>query len=343
MTQIVFHSTNRLITLGIGLMLMLNSCKSEFNSEKIIPENVILEESWFNSISPNPDIDQVNNLMKKDSSLTQIIVGAILGVSKSSPVDSAVLHYLSDSINLRLKDSCEKAFSNFDWNKSLGLPLAKFKADFPEKSVPAFYTLITGFNYGIFYFQDQYGLDAIGIGKEMFLGNTALYDHLSITNPNFSSYINRTFNTTHLPEKIITAIVVDILPDPPSNRLLDYILNEGKKLYLIKKWMPELADSTWFETTQDQFLWTKNNELDIWRFLLTDKLIYKNSSKDIANLTQPAPHSMGMPPEAPGRAINYIGYKIIENYMKSTGASCKDLALEKDYDKILQSSKYKPR
>ncbi|MBL0109650.1 MAG: hypothetical protein IPP42_01785 [Saprospiraceae bacterium] len=45
--------------------------------------------------------------------------------------------------------------------------------------------LITDFNYGIFNFQTVDGHDAIGIGTEMFMGKTALYDQLSIANPNF--------------------------------------------------------------------------------------------------------------------------------------------------------------
>ena len=50
-----------------------------------------------------------------------------------------------------------------------------------------------------------------------------------------------------------------------------------------------------------------------------------------------------MPKEAPARLGYFIGYKIIDSYMKNNRVSISELMLETDYSKILNKSKYKPR
>lgn len=331
----------RHITILITALLISYACKSKLNMLPIAPVDVKIDNTWSMAMGMNQDVKTINELISNDTVLASIISTAILG-SETGINDSLLISYLNDPVRLRLHDTADLVFSKFDW-QSLKNPLGRFKASFPDRSIPIFYPLITDFNYGLFQFQNQQGEDAIGIGKEMFLGLTGLYDQVSINNPNFSSYINRTFNIQHLPEKIMFALATEAVPVPSSNRLLDHIISEGIKLFLVKEWMPGLPDSIWFECTQNQFNWIKANELDIWRFLLTDKLLYKNSSKDIANLTQPAPHSQGMPPEAPGRAVNYIGYKIIDSYVNKNKISLQELVNEKNYDLILQNAQYKPR
>ena len=331
----------RHITILIAALLISYACKSKLNTLPVVPVDVKIDNIWSNATQANQNVNQIKELISRDTILAGIISTAILGSDRGIN-DSLLISYIKDPERKRLNDSADYIFGKFDW-QSLKKPLGRYKSSFPDKSVPIFYPMITDFNYGLFQFQNQNGAEAIGIGKEMFLGLTGLYDQISISNPNFSSYINRTFNLQHLPEKIMFALATELVPDPPSNRLLDHILNEGKKLYLVKEWMPDLPDSIWFECTLNQFQWIKQNEFDIWRFLLSDKLFYKNSSKDIANLTKPAPHSQGMPPEAPGRAVNYIGYKIIDSYMKKNKISLRELVCENNYDLMLQNANYKPR
>ncbi|MBK7437237.1 MAG: hypothetical protein IPI77_10545 [Saprospiraceae bacterium] len=145
-----------------------------------------------------------------------------------------MVSFISDSNRIRTRDSAALAFKHFDWQQSLSAPLARYHSDFPQKEIPKFFMLITDFNYGIFNFQTVDGHDAIGIGTEMFMGKTALYDQLSIANPNFSNYLNRTFNTSHLPSKIMYAIADDAIAAPATNRFLDNLLTQGKKIFLVK-------------------------------------------------------------------------------------------------------------
>ena len=304
-----------------------------------------MDESFFNAIgSPESKTDSdILKLLNLDTSLTSIMRHAILNASDSTDELKLFKSYFNDSIRIKIKDTVQSIFKPWDWQNELGKPIARYHQSFPSKDIPVLYTVLSDFNYGIFLFQNQKGQDALGIGKEMFIGNPVWYDPLSVSNPNFSSYINRSFSIAHLSSKIMNALATDVLPPPATNRLLDHLLYEGKKLYLVKKWLPEIQDTILHEYTSNQWKWVKGNELDIWRFLLSDKLLYKTKLKDVYDLVQPSPHSQGMPNEAPGRAVNYIGLRIIESLMTKNNISDQELVEMQDGEAILRLAKYNPR
>lgn len=324
---------------------MINACKIKSAFEKITPVKITVDESYYNAIGEQSMVHDSNilSVIHRDSVLTGILSKSIL-VGSDSIDQVRIFHdYFNDTNRIRLKATIDKVFNQVPWVDALGSPVARYLASFPGRDTPSVYTIISDFNYSIFLFQDEHKRDAIGIGKEMFLGNPAYYDPLSTSNPNFSSYLNRTFNTNHLVSKIIFALATDVVRSPANNRILDHMLYEGKKLYFVKKWLPGIQDTLLHEYSGEQWDWVQHNELDIWRFLLADKLLYKMSGKDVANLVEPAPHSQGMPPEAPGRAANYIGLRIIEAYMKKNKLTDQELAGLQDYDGILRMAKYSPR
>lgn len=72
----------------------------------------------------------------------------------------------------------------------------------------------------------------------MFLGRNYPYKNIDPTNPNFSGYLTRTFDKDYLTKKTIDLIVEDITGSPGGVRLLDYMVHNGKKLYLLKKFLP---------------------------------------------------------------------------------------------------------
>jgi hypothetical protein len=328
-------------TFVLVYLLMAVACQQELKNE-IVPAavDIQVDSTWLSAFRKP---EGLSTYMYNDSMLTRILAQAILGAGEPSEWPLLLQNYLTDSARLKLLDTCTHRLGSLDFTRMLEKPFGRLQTMFPKYDIPKLHLLITDFNYAIFQFNDQNGRNALGIGLEMFMGAHDWYDQLSIENPNFSSYLNRTFTVDHLPSKILFAIATDLIPEPATNRLIDHILAEGKKLYFVKAAMPELADTIWFECTPAQWDWVQGNELDIWRFLLADKLLYKVAGKEVANLTQPAPHSQGMPPEAPGRAVNYIGYKIIALYSQRSKKTFEQVAAMKDYDEILKIAQYKPR
>ena len=108
--------------------------------------------------------------------------------------------------------------------------------------------------------------------------------------------------------------------------------------------LPYTQDSIIIEYTEDQLNWCDENQIQIWAYFLKEDLFYETDNNKINKLVNPAPNHPNMPPEAPGRTGNYIGWKIVEAFMqRQPDMTLSDLVAYEDEQKILEISKYKPR
>ena len=216
---------------------------------------------------------------------------------------------------------------------------------FPDKiSVPTFYTFVSGFGYQVFIFEDDGGKDGVGIGLDMFLHPDMDYKTVDPDNSNFSNYITRSWNRDHISRKVADIYVSDLLGPPPGHRMLDLMIHNGKALYITKMLMPEARDTVIMEYTASQLEWCREHELQMWSFFVAEKMFYESSLAKMGKYINPSPGSPNMPPEAPGRTANYLGWKIVDAYMqRHPGTTLQQLIDLKDSQRILDESKYKPK
>lgn len=211
---------------------------------------------------------------------------------------------------------------------------------FPDYPTPKITTFISEYTMAAF----MYGQGDLGVGLDFFLGSNYPYAQYNPNNPNFSAYLTRTFNRRHLVSKSMQALVQDLLGQPQGNRLLDIMVYNGKQLYLAKSLQPYTPDSILLELPQAQVNWLSNNELEIWAHFLKEELLYSTDFSEFRKLVDYSPNSPGMPPEAPGRTANYIGWKIVEAYMRRhPEIGPQDLVNLHDAQYIMEQSRYKPR
>ena len=219
-----------------------------------------------------------------------------------------------------------------------------YKYYFPERQVPDIYTFISEYGIQRFIFSDENGKDALGIGLDLFLGGDYPYAQFIPNNPAFSQYLIRRFNEDHLVKRSMGALVEDIIGENPGATLLEKMIHNGKKLYILDKLLPYAADSIIMEYTAPQLEWVEDNQVEMWAYLLKEDLFYESDINKINKLVNPSPNAPGMPDEAPGRTANYLGWKIVEAYMnRQQNYFIQDLVLEEDAQKILNISKFKPR
>ena len=122
------------------------------------------------------------------------------------------------------------------------------------------------------------------------------------------------------------------------------MIHNGKKLYALDLLLPYTPDSVKLEVTPAQVSWLEDNELEMWAHLLKEELLYSSNWQDIRKLVDYSPHSPGMPPEAPGRSANWIGWQIVKAYMgKHPETSLPQLFALQDAQALLDESRYKPR
>ena len=236
----------------------------------------------------------------------------------------------------KLLDTCQIVYGDgADLERDFSSAFKYYKYYFPQKPTPQVVTFISEYGLGAF----TYGDSTLAIGLDFFLGeNYPAYDGI------FPNYIRRTLTKPHLVSKAVEAIANDLVGLPSGNRLLDMMIQNGKKLYIKDLLLPNTPDSIKLEYTQQQVKWCEENEKNIWAQFLSQNLLYSAKMDEIRKLVSPSPNAPGMPAEAPGRTANWIGLQIIRAFMQQNpSVSPEQMLAINNAQVILDRSKYKPK
>ncbi|HNW57071.1 MAG TPA: hypothetical protein PKM69_04815, partial [Bacteroidales bacterium] len=88
----------------------------------------------------------------------------------------------------------------------------------------------------------------------------------------------------------------------------------------------------------------RNNESQMWQYLIENDLLFKTDQFMIRKLTGEAPFTSYFTNESPGKAAVWIGFRIVESYMmKNPGITLEDLMKNTDVSGILEKAKYSPQ
>lgn len=225
-----------------------------------------------------------------------------------------------------------------DVEQQLGQALSRAYRLCPKmQHVERFYTMVTGdFNYDFRVFSNR--SDLCVCLDEYALGSMGKYQYF-----NTPAYLVRTCSHEHIvPDCLYTLAGLYIQRLEGEHTLLDYAIAEGKKLYFIEKAMPAIADSTLLRYTADQLVWMRENEKNVWGWLIQNKLLYSTDISLMRNLLNDAPHTNNFGAGSAPRTAHYIGWQIVKAYMKKSGATMEELMEETDSRKILTLSAWRP-
>ena len=216
----------------------------------------------------------------------------------------------------------------------LGKGFFNYGREFPDRTVPSVYSLMSGFN------QTLIVTDTIlAFSLDKYLGkNEEFYYMMEIPN-----YQRQTMDRKYLASDCIRAWVLAEFPFNDSiDNVLANILYEGKVMYAVQQLLPQTPDSLIFGFTPDQMRWCRNNTAQMWTFLVENRLLFSTEYLTISKLINPAPFCALFTRESPGRAVIWLGYRIIASYMKQNKVTLENLLLDNDYQQILAKTKFKP-
>ena len=229
----------------------------------------------------------------------------------------------------------KEVFPNLkDIESGLGKAFYNYQKEFPERVVPSVYTLITGFGESIIVADT-----ILAIALDNYLGkNEEMYFWLDLPN-----YRRQTMDKKYIvPNCMKEWISTEFSYNDSIDNVLSNILYEGKLMYTLQYLLPNTPDSLLFGYTPEQMRWCRNNTAQMWAFLVERKMLYATDYLTINKLTGPAPFTSLFTPESPGRAVVWLGYKIIESYMKNNRVTLEALLEDNDYQQILTKAKFRP-
>jgi hypothetical protein len=160
----------------------------------------------------------------------------------------------------------------------------------------------------------------------------------------FSKYLVQNMRKERIICEVAGALAADEFP-LENNRytLIEKMIYEGKILYFKQQLCPFMSENDLFGFNTDNMKFCKNNERQMWLYLIENKLLYSDNYTIITKFTEDAPFTYDFSRESPGKAANWLGFRIVEQYVNNTGTSLDNLMNEKSYERILRESKYNPQ
>ena len=150
----------------------------------------------------------------------------------------------------------------------------------------------------------------------------------------------------HLIAKAVEAVASNVVGEVKGNRLLDYMVNNGKVLYLKSLLLPSTPDTVLLEWTTNQLNWMENNynERELWTQIIKRELLYSTRKSEFDKLIGASPKgATWMPKESPGKSANWIGWQIVKAYMqRNPETTVAELMAIEEAQKVLDGSKYRP-
>jgi hypothetical protein len=259
-----------------------------------------------------------------------------LGSSDDRRYPDALKRFLTDKYMNQDYERVLKLYPNLDdLNRGLTEAFLNFREYFPGKRIPKVYSCISGWN------QSVVTSDTILVlALDKYLGrNCEFYGRLQLDH-----YMRYTMQKEYILPDCMRAwgYTTFEFKDSASN-VLNNMLYEGKMVYFVSKMLPEAHDTLLLGFTPAQLKWCTNNSEPMWAYMVEHKLLFSSNNLLIRKFIYPAPFTSAFTQESPGRAIVWLGYRIVDAYMRNNkNVTLLHLMQDNDYQKILRMSNFKP-
>jgi hypothetical protein len=250
-----------------------------------------------------------------------------------------LIRFCTDKLNYEVYLDVMKKYPDTDiLQKELENAFRHYLYYFPKENVPAIFTCISGFNNSIIT-----GDSVLGIGLDRYLGNNSeYYKRLQIY---------RYLVARMTPENIVPDCMYGwgstewdfSRMNYPVDNVMTEMIHYGKLKYFEKCMIPMASDSVIFGFSEKQMKFCRNNEGQMWQYLVENNLLFSTDRFVIRKLTDEAPFTSYFTNESPGRASVWLGFRIVESYMMNNRSiKLSDLMSNTDVQTILEKARYIP-
>lgn len=211
----------------------------------------------------------------------------------------------------------------------------RFHFHFPDRALPKqVVTTISGWNYAVAYMDSS-----LILSLDMYLGDTSVYYQML----RYPQYQIRKMNSANILTDLARGwILTEFEKQKPENTLLHHTIFYGKIFYAIQALLPDAADSLIIGYSAEQIKTCRKYEKQYWGYFAEKNRLYENSLTTVRELTTDGPFTAAISRDCPPRIAMWIGWQIVQSYMKKNEVTLQQLMMEKDPQKILAKSKYRP-
>jgi hypothetical protein len=261
-----------------------------------------------------------------------------IGPASQRHYGSYLSMFINDPANREVYDYTQEVFRDQDIeeiNRVLTDGFKRYSYHFPDQVVPGIIGYVSRFNHKLFTVGDY-----IGLGLDQYLGRDCKYYDMLGT----PKYMQYNMHPGKIPSDVVHVWGSALFPYSDSiDNLINRMVYNGLLLYFTDAMLPGMADELKIGFTSDQMKFCRNNEKQMWTYLVEHQLLFSTDPLEIRKLTEDAPTTYYFPSESPGRAVVWLGWKIVREYARrNPDLSVSEIVSEQDYQKILRGSGYNP-
>lgn len=187
--------------------------------------------------------------------------------------------------------------------------------------------------------------EGVAIGLQMYLGAHSNWYYSGHFQTIYPTYLSRRFSPEYIAVNTIQNMISDMAPNPSKGENLLYqMVEEGKRQYIINACFPTTTDSVRTGFSQIFLDHLKEEEANIWAYLLKQNLLFSKDPNMIRSFMQESPYSDLFGEALPGNTGKYIGLQIVSAWMqkKENHATSFEQLLHTPAQLIFESSAYQP-
>ncbi len=327
----------------IAILTFFYSCKDK----KLHPDvshievnvNVIPFYQEFNNMDTVDILTSFYPLQKKYPTFTEAYNQQIIkiGSSEAPDFEQKLLSFVKYDANKDIIEEAKVVFSDHHkmFSKELEEGFKHYKYYFPEADIPVIYLMISGFSQSIAV-DDSW----VAVSIEKYLGaECRFYEWIGI-----QKYLRKGMVKEKMAPDVLRAMALtNYKKNTEVNDVINNMIYTGKIRYFVHRLFPDLQDTLLFDYSGYQMNWCEDHEADAWASMVEWKHVFSDDRMLIRKYTGDAPFTANFGDNSAPRAGEYIGYKIVESYMKNNEeVTLKDLMYDTDGRRILAASEYRP-
>ncbi|WP_313807987.1 gliding motility lipoprotein GldB [Flavobacterium sp.] len=161
----------------------------------------------------------------------------------------------------------------------------------------------------------------------------------------FPKYQRQGFEPSQMLPDLVSSFSLGKIAPPTDRTLLAQMVYFGKELYLKDMLLPDATDAAKIEYTEEQIKWCKENEAEMWRYFIENKVLFDTDTKLMQRFISVGPYSkfyLEIDAESPGRVGQWLGWQIVKSYMKNNDVKLQEM-MALGAKTIFDNSKYKPK
>ena len=246
--------------------------------------------------------------------------------------------YLENPRNMAFQKAVAAQYNDLAWlERDLTSAFSHYLYYYPGKSIPRVYSYISGGDYE---FPVQFADSVLLIGLDNYLGK----DFKPYYADGLPAYrVVRMNGENIIPDCMKLLADVTHPVQLPGNNLLEQMVEAGKRIYFIEAMIPQTEDRLKIGYSKVQNDWIVSHESNVWAAVIENRLLYTTDGKLIRSFMADGPFTAEFSNEAPARLGEWLGWQIVRKYMANhSEVTLQELMAEKDAQKILSQSGYKP-